>query len=104
MVLAVPPPVVQLVEHAVRVELLEVSVDLAVLSAPATPVAEKVIGLPDRPPDVAVRVFECDAMLSSTQLPTVAMPVPPVVAPPPVTLPLVAATLKVTPMPDTPFP
>src|SRR5215469_13019092 len=103
---AVPPPVVQLVEQAVIGELLAVSVDLAALTEPATPVAVKVTGFPAIPPGaaVAVSVLACDAMLSRIQLPTVATPFEAVLVEPPVTLPLVAATVNVTPTPETALP
>jgi hypothetical protein len=105
MVLAVDPTTHD-VEHAVMLAVPAVSVDFTVLKGPAIPVAEKVTGFPAIPPGaaVAVSVFECDAMLSRIQLPTVATPFEPVLVDPPVTLPLVAATVKVTPTPGTPLP
>src|SRR5205807_4465935 len=74
-----------------------------VAAGPAVPVAVNVTGLPVRPPDVAVSVFE-PAVALIVQLPTVAIPLPLVVWLPPVTLPLPGATANVTATPVTGFP
>ena len=69
-------------------------------SAPAVPVAVKVIGEPDSPVPVAVRVF-VPAVVPSVQLPTVAIPLPFVVVVNPVAEPPPDATAKVMVMPLT---
>src|SRR5438105_11070750 len=74
-----------------------------VAAAPAVPVAVKVTGLPERDPDVAVKVLS-PAVALSVQLPTVATPLALVVWLAPVIVPFPGATANATATCATGFP